>query len=126
MINLFKKGYDMETEVKVKKYTCERCGHSWISRIATIPKRCPKCKSPNWAIPRKENKKELRVKNLFLKELILRRGYRQYEVANMVGMHPTLLSDYIIGARDISDERKEKLAEVLGVAKEDITKGEFI
>ncbi|MDD5601321.1 MAG: helix-turn-helix transcriptional regulator [Actinomycetota bacterium] len=66
------------------------------------------------------------MKNLFLKELIMRRGYRQYEVARMAGIHPTLLSDYIIGARDISDERKQKLAEILGVDKEDIIKGEII
>ena len=45
----------METEVKVKKYTCARCNYSWISRITTIPKQCPHCKSPNWDIP-KENK----------------------------------------------------------------------
>ncbi len=66
------------------------------------------------------------MKNLFLKELILRRGYRQYEVARMAGIPETILSRYIIGARDLSDERKQKLAEILGVEKEDIEKGEFI
>jgi len=56
MINLFKKGYDMETEVKVKKYTCERCGHSWVSRIKTLPRFCPRCKTLYWNIPRREKK----------------------------------------------------------------------
>lgn len=59
-------------------------------------------------------------KRLFLKELILRRGYRQYEVARKIGMNETLLSRYIIGARGLSDERKEKIAKLLNVRKEDI------
>ena len=65
-------------------------------------------------------------KNLFLKELIFRRGYRQYEVARMAGIPENILSRYIIGARDLSDDRKQKLAEVLGVAKDDIIRGESI
>lgn len=50
----------METEVKIKKYTCERCGHSWISRIKTLPRFCPHCKTLYWNIPRKENKNKER------------------------------------------------------------------
>ena len=46
----------MEVEVKVKKYTCERCKHIWISRIETTPKFCPKCKSLYWSIPKKIKK----------------------------------------------------------------------
>ena len=42
----------MEAEITIKKYTCERCGYSWISRINTLPKFCSKCKSPSWNIPR--------------------------------------------------------------------------
>ncbi len=30
-----------------------RCGHQWLSRKTTIrPRVCPKCKSPNWDLPR--------------------------------------------------------------------------
>ena len=28
---------------------CTRCGHEWApSRWGSVPKRCPKCKSPYW------------------------------------------------------------------------------
>lgn len=29
-------------------FECERCGYQWIPRNKTIPKNCPKCKSPYW------------------------------------------------------------------------------
>jgi len=59
-------------------------------------------------------------KNLFLKELIKRRGFRQYEIARLLGVHESLLSKYVIGARKLNEERKEKLAKILNVKKEDI------
>lgn len=49
---------------------CNRCYHSWTKRKKSIPKYCPKCKSPYW------NKKRIRKLNmrgvvLKLKEQIL-------------------------------------------------------
>jgi ribosomal protein L37E len=32
--------------------TCTRCGHQWIKRLLTKPKRCPCCKTPYWNRPR--------------------------------------------------------------------------
>lgn len=46
-------------EVKLDGYICDRCEHTWISRNLNgcegeeKPKVCPKCKSPYWNIPRK-------------------------------------------------------------------------
>jgi len=34
--------------MKMKRYTCLRCKHSWIPRTDNIPKICPKCRSPYW------------------------------------------------------------------------------
>jgi predicted Zn-ribbon and HTH transcriptional regulator len=42
--------------VKVLECTCERCGHEWKSKLAS-PKVCPKCKSPYWNTPKKEEQK---------------------------------------------------------------------
>jgi len=39
--------------VTMKKCICERCGHEWITRNLKKPKVCPKCKSPYWDTPRK-------------------------------------------------------------------------
>ena len=30
---------------------CERCGHEWIKRMASRPKRCARCKETNWDVP---------------------------------------------------------------------------
>lgn len=54
-------------EIKINGYICERCGHTWISRINERklnkkPLVCPLCKSPYWNIPRK-NKKKKQKKN---------------------------------------------------------------
>lgn len=37
----------------VKRYycKCERCGHSWQTESTLVPKRCAKCKRPNWNVP---------------------------------------------------------------------------
>lgn len=39
-------GYDYHN--KMKKYKCKKCGYKWWSRIITIPKECPNCKSRKW------------------------------------------------------------------------------
>ncbi|MGH9976836.1 MAG: hypothetical protein ACRD8Z_13535 [Nitrososphaeraceae archaeon] len=40
------------SEIVIKEFTCNRCGHKWINRFKgkdkPIPKRCSKCKSHNW------------------------------------------------------------------------------
>jgi DNA-directed RNA polymerase subunit RPC12/RpoP len=48
---------------KVEAYKCERCGHIWLPREATIkqnrkPVVCGKCKSAYWDIPRPEKSKK--------------------------------------------------------------------
>jgi hypothetical protein len=30
---------------------CQRCAWSWIPRSAFLPRKCPKCTSPNWNTP---------------------------------------------------------------------------
>lgn len=47
----------MKVTIKVEQYVCERCGYIWISRIPTLPKQCPNCKSIIWNI-RREDKEE--------------------------------------------------------------------
>jgi len=45
-------------KVKLDGWLCERCGHEWVSRAATVtPEVCPKCKSPYWNRPRRTPKK---------------------------------------------------------------------
>jgi predicted Zn-ribbon and HTH transcriptional regulator len=44
--------------IKVDGYQCERCGHIWVKRMEDEPALCPKCKTPYWNKPRKEEKKE--------------------------------------------------------------------
>ena len=39
---------------------CFRCEHSWIPRNTEQPETCPKCKSPYWSKPRKNNKEKKR------------------------------------------------------------------
>jgi len=44
-------------KVSLYKYVCERCEHEWIPRdVDNEPRVCPKCKSPYWNRPRKEEK----------------------------------------------------------------------
>jgi predicted Zn-ribbon and HTH transcriptional regulator len=44
-------------KVMFEGYKCERCGHEWVPRAKDeTPKVCPKCKSPYWDRPRKEEK----------------------------------------------------------------------
>ncbi len=37
----------------LKRYKCLRCDHIWIPRKDTKPIICPKCKSPYWDRPRR-------------------------------------------------------------------------
>lgn len=41
--------------VNIKGFSCERCGHRWVSRSDSknMPLVCPSCKSPYWNTPRK-------------------------------------------------------------------------
>ena len=46
-------------EIKRKGFKCERCNHEWIPNDINIePIVCPKCKSPYWNKPRKNNNKK--------------------------------------------------------------------
>jgi len=38
-------------------YRCERCAHEWLRKnnAEEEPKVCPKCKSPYWNTPKKQN-----------------------------------------------------------------------
>ncbi len=48
------------TTIKVRGYRCYRCEHEWVPRKGTIgePRVCPKCKSPYWNKPRREQAKK--------------------------------------------------------------------
>ena len=48
--------------VKLDGYSCDRCGHQWMprSKIDELPIICPKCKSPYWNIPRKNELEQAR------------------------------------------------------------------
>lgn len=35
-------------KMKLMRFECLRCGHSWIPREERKPLVCPKCKSPYW------------------------------------------------------------------------------
>ena len=47
--------------VMIEGYMCERCHYRWGSRTGTgtrsksDPKVCPKCKTPYWNLPRRNN-----------------------------------------------------------------------
>jgi hypothetical protein len=44
-----------EVFVKLKEYTCERCGHVWRQRVprSDDPLTCAKCRSAYWNRPRR-------------------------------------------------------------------------
>lgn len=50
--------------MKLKRYTCKRCGQSWIPRIETKPKRCAICKSQYWDKDRVRAKREAEHDNI--------------------------------------------------------------
>jgi hypothetical protein len=43
-------------EVKVRRLTCQRCGHHWVPRQEDV-RICAKCKSARFDTPRKETQK---------------------------------------------------------------------
>lgn len=43
----------MEQNIVMKKYTCERCNHSWLPRSEEKPRVCPFCNSAYWDVPRR-------------------------------------------------------------------------
>ena len=45
----------MITAVEMQK-KCERCGHTWLARTLARPGVCPRCKSYEWDVPKKEKK----------------------------------------------------------------------
>ena len=44
----------IKNAIKNYQKRCFRCGYEWISYIEN-PKRCPRCNSPYWNIPKKEH-----------------------------------------------------------------------
>jgi len=53
---------DVSTQARIllHSYKCDKCGHEWLPRKQENgkeqpdPRVCPKCKSPFWNVPRKE------------------------------------------------------------------------
>lgn len=43
-------------EITLKGWECERCDHQWVPREEERPRVCPKCKSPYWDKPRRDEK----------------------------------------------------------------------
>lgn len=41
----------MEQRLILKRYTCEKCGHSWLPRSERRPRMCPGCQTVNWDVP---------------------------------------------------------------------------
>ena len=39
---------DSNMYVKITQLECNRCHHKWYPRHLSMPKVCPKCKSPYW------------------------------------------------------------------------------
>ena len=42
-----------EKEFVMKKMKCLRCGHEWYKRRPEKPRICPKCKSADWNVEKK-------------------------------------------------------------------------
>ena len=42
--------------VKLFKYTCKRCGYTWVQRRSAFPRRCAnvQCRSPYWQTAAKQ------------------------------------------------------------------------
>lgn len=59
-------------------------------------------------------------RNYNLKKILKEKGIKQYELARAVGIDESLISRHIIGARELQNETKEKIANILGVKKEEI------
>jgi predicted Zn-ribbon and HTH transcriptional regulator len=49
----------VSSKLKVDAWRCERCGHVWVAKAATVrPVTCPHCKSPYWNKPRQRKAKK--------------------------------------------------------------------
>ena len=47
-------------KILIMGHKCYRCGHEWKPYdINEMPRVCPKCKSPYWDRPKKENDKNV-------------------------------------------------------------------
>ncbi len=45
-----------EIKITLTGYRCERCNHRWVPRDKmSMPIICPKCKSPYWNKPRRDD-----------------------------------------------------------------------
>lgn len=55
-----------------------------------------------------------------IKDLRLRAGYSQEELAGKAGLHRTYMSDIERGERNVSVENIEKIAKALGVKSSDL------
>ena len=62
-----------EEKITVKRCTCERCNHIWITRREESPVVCPKCKSPYWNKPR-QNKTTYEEFKLIIKKVLTETG----------------------------------------------------
>ena len=47
--------------IQLPVLACQHCGHEWIPRIASLSRRCPKCKTPFWNRPRRRGNEGLRI-----------------------------------------------------------------
>lgn len=48
-----KKQNQQQPDNDARVLTCLRDGHTWVRRkLDGLPKTCPRCKNPNWNIPR--------------------------------------------------------------------------
>lgn len=54
--------------VSLHGFKCERCNHLWVPRDDTLPKVCPKCKSPYWDTPRGSRKSQSVKLNKLVKQ----------------------------------------------------------
>ena len=43
----------------MEKLKCVRCGHEWIARLKTHPRRCPGCSAPYWWRPARVRKEHI-------------------------------------------------------------------
>lgn len=49
--------------VKLSGYECARCAHQWVPRARDHePRVCPRCKSPYWDVPRKNERTRIDLK----------------------------------------------------------------
>ena len=47
-----------KTTMTIDVWECFRCGHKWIGKNSSKPIKCPKCSSPYWAKPKKDEESD--------------------------------------------------------------------